>query len=122
MFRETKFWISDNSGAVKVKCIHVYKKQGCQLGNFVKSVLYRFDTRKSLIKKKKYYSLLISLAKKYKRQNGLFIKFSDTRGLLFSDFNTFLGTKIFGPLSKELKFKISEQEFKTLRRLSSGVV
>lgn len=122
ILKETKFWITDNSGAVKTKCIHLYKPQTSQLGNFVKNVLTHFDTKKKLVKKKKYMSLILSTAQKRGRKHGGFVRFNDNRGILLLDYEKFLGSRIYGPVTKELKLKIDEPQFKKYKSMASMTV
>ncbi len=120
LYKETKLWISDNSGATTAKCIQLYKTRSAKLGSFVKTVLHKFDTKKKLAKKKKYLSLVISSRKKTRRLGGTFVAFSENRGLLLADREKFLGSRIYGPIAKELQ--LMDDQFKKYKALASAAV
>lgn len=122
LLKETRILISDNSGGVESKCIHVYRNNRNALGTFVKTVLKTFDTKKKLVKKKKYFTLVLSVKRKNIRKDGSAVLFSHTRGLLMADREKFLGSRIYGPMPKELINGVSEQQLKYFKSISSGIV
>lgn len=122
ILKETILTTSDNSGALRAKCVHIYQNTNSQLGNFVKVVLHKFDSRKKLQKKKKYFGLVIATAQQKKRQHGQVIKFSENRILLFADKQKFLGTRISGPVCRELKKKLPLQQSNKLGSTGNGFI
>src|SRR3989338_1199072 len=103
--KESKLIVADNSGAALVKCVRVVKKNYGTLGNFVLTVLQVFSRKKKLVKKKKNLGLVISTVKFKRRLNGVFIRFSKNRVIIFIEKNKFAGTRIYGPLCKEIRNK-----------------
>jgi large subunit ribosomal protein L14 len=122
ILKESKLKITDNSGALRARCIHAYRNQTTQLGNFLKVVLTRFDSRKKLHKKKKYLGLVVTTKQQNRRRNGTFIRFSENRALLFADEQKFLGSRIHSPLCRELKKKLPRQQVSKLVSASSGLI
>lgn len=103
VLKESKFISADNSGAISLKCIHTTKRQTRSLGAFTTVVLHKFDSKRKLQKKKKYQAALVNTKKPTKRKNGITVRFSDNRALLFGDSDKFLGTRVIGPVCRELK-------------------
>lgn len=120
VYKETKIKCADNSGAFVLKTIHVFQRKQVQLGNFVQIVLNKFDTRKKLQKKKKYFGLLVTNHQLKNRQNGTIIKFDENRAILMADKQKHLGSMIYGPVCRELKKKLPEQQADKMRSISSG--
>lgn len=112
--KESKLFIADNSGARYVRCIKVFKKLFGKLGDFVLVTLLVFNKDKKLVKKKKYIGLLISISSWKCRPNGIWIKFSKNRIILFFEKDKFAGTRIYGPLCREIRNKFLFSKFKKL--------
>jgi len=106
---ESKLKVADNSGAKIVKCIKVYYSNNKNIGYVGSLILVSILKRKHQKKIKKkmiYYGLIISSNAYIKRVDGIFVKFTENRVLIFSKNNKFLGTRIYGPISKEIKIQI----------------
>jgi len=112
--KESKIFIADNSGAKLVKCIRVLKKLYGSLGDFLSVVLHVFDRRKKLVKKKKYRAMIISVVKSKIRPNGVSLKFSRNRVIIFFEKDKFAGTRIYGPLCKEIRNKSLYSRFRKI--------
>ena len=104
--KESKILTADNAGARLVKCIHVAnnKKYGI-IGDLLNVVIKRFKVQKKLVKKKIYYGLIILLKTTTYRKSGMFIKSDFNRLVLLNKDNLkFLGTRLYTPAYKELRF------------------
>jgi len=97
----------DNSGAKLLKCICIYKSKNASIGSKVNLVLLKTKQKKRLVKKKKYFGYVTSLAKPEKRGDGSILKFSKNKIVLFDKdkFEKFLGTRVKGILSKSFNKK-----------------
>jgi large subunit ribosomal protein L14 len=120
--KESKLYVADNSGAKLIKCIRVLKKSSANLGDFVLVVLHIFSKDKKLVKKKKYIGLVISSAYRKVRPNGILLKFSKNRAILFFEKDKFAGTRIYGPLCKEIRNKSLYSRFKKLISYAHRVI
>lgn len=120
--KESKFFVADNSGAKYVRCIRVFKKLFGNLGDFVLITLQIFNKEKKLVKKKKYIGLLISVVNWKCRPNGIRIRFSKNRIILFFEKDKFAGTRIYGPLCKEIRNKSLFSRFKKLISYAHRIV
>lgn len=102
--KETKVFTFDNSGAYLLKCIHIMgtKKYGF-VGDLIKVVIKKFKKKKKLIKKQIYYGLVVCTTNLLYRLEGMYIK-SDVNKILVlnKDNKQFLGTRISGPVYKEI--------------------
>ena len=112
---ETKVKVADNSGAKKIK---ILKKLGCssvkniRLNDLVSCVVQILVLQKQVHKKKIYFGLIISTKYKNLRADGSFLKFDNNRVVLFSNTKKFLGTRLYGPVCKELKFYLKLKSFR----------
>ncbi len=112
---ESKVKVADNSGARKVKILKKLgssTKKNIKLNSLVSVVVQKFLSKKKVQKKKIYYGLIISTSYKQSRLDGSFIKFDHNRLVLYSISNKFLGTRLYGPVCKELKNYLKLKTFK----------
>ncbi len=105
---ETKVKVSDNSGAKLVKCITVLggsKAQRGEVGDIiVGSVRKRLPT--SDIKKGEIVrGVIVRTRSAYRRKDGSYIRFDDNAIVLVNNQMEPVGTRIFGPVPRELREK-----------------
>lgn len=98
--------VADNTGAQKLMCIRVLNKNKKQYANVgmiiiavVKDALPNMSIRKSDIVR----AVIVRTSKKIKRQNGMSIRFDDNAAILINKDGLPLGTRIFGPIARELR-------------------
>jgi large subunit ribosomal protein L14 len=105
--KQTKLKIVDNSGAKIIKVFHLFGYTSTQnyskIGDLVLGSVVKFKANKKVEKKQLCKVLIITTKKSIFRKNGNFIRFDENRGIVVSDMKKVLGTRIFGPLSKEIK-------------------
>jgi large subunit ribosomal protein L14 len=109
--------VSDNSGAKKVQCIHVLRnsrRRYARIGDTVLVSAKKVKHAKKIVKKKIYRALIISTAKGFRRPKGRTIRFRTNRILLLSDQNKFLGTRVDGPICREIRGGKKEIEYKKI--------
>jgi large subunit ribosomal protein L14 len=118
---ESKVRVADNSGAKNIKIIKALgssEKKKIYLNNIVVVVVQNLVINKRVQKKKIYYGLVLSTKYKNSRKDGSFIKFDRNRIILFSLLHKFLGTRLYGPICKELKrylvFKSQKERFQKI--------
>jgi large subunit ribosomal protein L14 len=102
----TKLKSADNTDIKKVKCIKIFpnsNKKFSFLGDIVRIVIVKRRFKKTIIKKKLYLGLVINIKKTTSRLNGTFLKFDQNRSLTLSEDLKFLGTRVYGPISKEIR-------------------
>jgi large subunit ribosomal protein L14 len=124
LFKESrKFRIADNSGAVKAKCISLFRgsrKKVAKLNDWVLLTVNRYNPKKKVRKKIIYFGLIISLKYRSLRKDGIIFNFDNNRILLFNKDKKFLGTRIYGPICKEFKKNLRLWRFRDqVRRVIS---
>lgn len=106
IYVQTKLKCADNSGAKLLRCIRVlgnFKKRKAKVGDLVLVTVIRLDQKKKIKKKSMHLGLIISTKTKIRRLDGSFMSSKHNRSLLFSDSGKFLGTRVYGYLTKEIR-------------------
>lgn len=105
---ETNLVVADNSGAKKVRCIRVlggssrrYASVGDIIVVSVKSAIPSGNVKKGDVQK----AVVVRTAKEVKRADGSYIRFDDNAAVLINKQNDPIGTRIFGPVARELREK-----------------
>nr|YP_009519064.1 ribosomal protein L14 [Callipsygma wilsonis]AYC65024.1 ribosomal protein L14 [Callipsygma wilsonis] len=98
--------IADNTGAKKIMCIRIFdKKKTARLGDcflgVVKEVLPNMSIKKSDIVK----AVIVRTSKDVRRSNGITIRFDENAAVLINKEGIPKGTRIFGPIARELRDK-----------------
>ncbi len=106
--QETRLAVADNSGAKEVLCIRVLgggKKRYATVGDkivvSVKSALPSGDAKKGTVSR----AVVVRTTKEIRRTDGSYIRFDDNAVVLLTDQNEVRGTRIFGPVARELRDK-----------------
>jgi len=98
--------VIDNSGAKWSKCIKVIGKSLVgNAGDLILVTLSNFVNRKKVKKRTVYLGLIAGVKAWVCRNDGSFFKFFSNKVLLFNRQYKYLGTRIYGAISKEVKFK-----------------
>ncbi len=99
---------ADNSGAKKLMCIRVLggtRRKYASLGDIivvsVKEALPNAKIKKGDVKK----AVIVRTAKEVRRVDGSYIKFDDNSVVLIDQAGEPVGTRIFGPVARELRAK-----------------
>lgn len=128
--KETKLRPYDNAGIRLVKCIRVIGKNRKfgYVGDLLAVVIQKFKLKKKLKKKKIYYGLIISMKVPLCRKDGIIIKSFYNRIVLLAPENLkFLGTRIYGPIYKEIinitdKKKKKTQKYGKVVSYARGII
>jgi large subunit ribosomal protein L14 len=106
IYKQTKLKIVDNSGAKFIKVFHLIKyslsQNYSQSGDLVLGSVFKYKANKKINKKQLCKVLVVTSNKNIFRKNGNFIKFDENRGVILET-RKLLGTRVFGPVSKEVK-------------------
>ena len=104
--QESRLSVADNSGAKEVLCIRVLggtRRRYAGIGDVivvsVKSVIPGGDIKKGAVSK----ALILRTNKAIRRQDGSYIRFGDNACVLLSAAGELKGTRIFGPVARELR-------------------
>jgi large subunit ribosomal protein L14 len=105
---QTVLNVADNSGARKVACIKVLggsKRRYASLGDViviaVKEALPNSKVKKGDVMK----AVVVRTVKEVRRPDGSYLKFDDNSAVLISNQMEPIGTRIFGPVARELRAK-----------------
>jgi len=105
---ETRLTVADNSGAKQLYCIKVLggsRRRYASLGDIivvsVKEALPGSKVKKGDVMK----AVVVRTAKEVGRMDGSFIKFDDNSAVLINNNREPIGTRIFGPVARELRAK-----------------
>lgn len=97
---------ADNSGAKIAQVVHIYKghfhKKGT-IGDIVLAVVKEAIPDGIVKKKDKVKMVIVRTKKEYGRVDGSYIRFSDNAGVVIDSQNNPRGTRIFGPIAREIK-------------------
>ena len=104
--QESRLTVADNSGAKEVLCIRVLggsKKRYATVGDkivvSVKSALPSGEAKKGMVSK----AVVVRTKKEIRRQDGSYIRFDDNAVVLLNNLDEVRGTRIFGPVARELR-------------------
>ncbi len=103
---ETRLTICDNSGAKEALCIRVLggtRRRYASLGDVivvtVKSAIPTSDIKKGTVSK----ALVVRTKKEVRRADGTYIRFDDNACVLLNNAGEIRGSRIFGPVARELR-------------------
>ncbi|ASQ91344.1 50S ribosomal protein L14 [Prosthecochloris sp. GSB1] len=104
--KETNLVVADNSGAKKVRCIHVFGGTGrryAALGDQI-MVTVKAAVPGGVVKKKEVSkAVVVRCVKEQKRKDGSYIRFDENAVVLLNAQGEPRGTRIFGPVARELR-------------------
>lgn len=106
--QETRLTVADNSGAKEVLCIRVlggtakrYATIGDKIVVTVKNALPSGTVKKGTVIK----AVVVRTTKEIRRNDGSYIRFDDNACVLLNAAGEMIGTRIFGPVARELRDK-----------------
>ncbi|MBW1645386.1 MAG: 50S ribosomal protein L14 [Deltaproteobacteria bacterium] len=105
---ETVLDAADNSGAKKVQCIKVFggsRKRYASVGDIIKVTVKEAIPNSKVKKGDVMRAVVVRTAKEIRRPNGSYIKFDCNSAVLINNQNEPVGTRIFGPVARELRAK-----------------
>ncbi len=104
--QESRLAVADNSGAKEVLCIRVlggtrkkYASIGDKIVVTVKSAIPSGEVKKGTVSK----AVVVRTKKEVRRADGSYIRFDDNAVVLLNNTGEIRGTRIFGPVAKELR-------------------
>jgi large subunit ribosomal protein L14 len=105
---QTQMTVADNSGAKKVSCIRVLggtRRRYARVGDIVivsvKEALPHSKVKKGDVMR----AVVVRTVKETRRPDGSYIKFDDNSAVLINPQGDPIGTRIFGPVARELRAK-----------------
>jgi large subunit ribosomal protein L14 len=105
---EANLTVADNSGAKRVRIIRVlggHGKQNASLGDLVVVTVKAAIANGAIKKGQVCKAVIVRTAKEVGRRDGSFIRFDDNAAVILNDKMEPRGTRIFGPVARELREK-----------------
>jgi large subunit ribosomal protein L14 len=106
--QETYLKVADNTGAKEIKCIRVLGGSSRKFGNIGDVIVasVRKSTPGGTVKKGEVVkAVIVRSAKGVRRADGTYVRFDDNAAVLIKDDKNPRGTRIFGPVARELRDK-----------------
>ena len=104
--QESRLTVADNSGAREVLVIRVrggtmkrYARVGDKIVVAVKNAIPNGEVKKGSVSK----AVVVRVSKEYRRPDGSYIRFDDNACVLLNNAGEMRGTRIFGPVAREVR-------------------
>ena len=104
--QETRLVVCDNSGAKEILCIRVLggtRRRYAKVGDIITATVKQASPTGNVKKKSVVRAVVVRTQKELKRKDGSTIKFDDNAAVIIGDDKNPKGTRIFGPVPRELR-------------------
>ncbi len=118
---ETMVKVADNTGARKILCLKVLggsRRRYAKIGDIFVATVKEANPNGVVKKSEIVKAVLVRSKKTYRRKDGSNIRFDDNAAVIIDNQNNPRGTRIFGPVARELR----EKNFMKIISLSPEVV
>jgi large subunit ribosomal protein L14 len=106
--QESRLRIADNTGAREILCIRVLggsMRRYARVGDIIVASVKQAIPTASVKKGEIVRAVVVRTAKEYGRPDGSYIRFDDNAAVILDDYQNPKGTRIFGPVARELRDK-----------------
>ena len=106
--RETELVVADNTGAKKIRCIGVLggsARRYARLGDVIVASVKKTVPNSEIKKGEVVKAVVVRTRKSLRRKDGSYISFDENAGVLIDAAGNPRGTRIFGPVTRELREK-----------------
>jgi large subunit ribosomal protein L14 len=113
--------VADNSGAKKIMCIKVLggtRARYASLGDVIVATVKEAIAGTAVKEHEIVYAVIVRVKKEYRRNDGSYVKFDDNAAVIIDKQMNPRGTRVFGPVAKELR----EKNFMKIISLAPEVV
>jgi large subunit ribosomal protein L14 len=113
--------VADNTGAKTLMCIHVMGGSGrkyASIGDVIVGAVKQALPRGTVKDHEVVRAVIVRVARPYRRRDGSYIRFDDNAVVILADENNPKGSRIFGPVARELR----EKEFTKIISLAPEVL
>jgi len=104
----TRLKVADNTGAKHIMCINVpggTRKRYARVGDIIVASVKEATPGGSVKKGEVVRAVVVRTAKPYRRLDGSYIRFDENAAVILTDRNDPKGTRVFGPVARELREK-----------------
>ena len=105
---QTRLKVADNSGAKQIMCINVLggtRRRYARVGDIIVATVKVAIPNAAVKKKEVVRAVIVRTVKPYKRPDGSYIRFDENAAVILNDKNEPRGSRIFGPVARELRDK-----------------
>ncbi|MBA7614054.1 MAG: 50S ribosomal protein L14 [Actinomycetia bacterium] len=100
--------VADNTGAKEIMCIRVLggtRRKYARIGDVIIATVKSASPNGVIKKSEVVKAVVVRTRKNYRRKDGTYIKFDENAAVIIDDQNNPRGTRIFGPVARELRDK-----------------
>ncbi|MBM2831407.1 MAG: ribosomal protein [Dehalococcoidia bacterium] len=104
----TRLKVADNSGARQIMCINVAggtRRRYASVGDIITASVKKAIPNGAVKKGSVVKAVVVRVAHTYRRPDGSYVRFDDNAAVLLAEANNPKGTRIFGPVARELRDK-----------------
>ncbi len=104
----TRLKVADNTGAKQIMCINVLggtRRRYASVGDVIVATVKRAMPRGMIKGGEVVKAVVVRVAKPYRRPDGSYIRFDENAAVILGDKNNPKGSRIFGPVARELRDK-----------------
>jgi large subunit ribosomal protein L14 len=104
--QETRLSVCDNSGAKEILCIRVLggtRRRYAHVGDIIVATVKQANPSGAVKKKSVVKAVVVRTRNQIRRSDGSTIKFDDNAAVIIGDDKQLRGTRIFGPVPRELR-------------------
>ena len=105
---QTRLKVADNSGAKEIMCFRVLGgsfRQSGSVGDVIMASVKTANAGGAVKKGDVVKAVIVRTRKQYRRPDGTYIRFDDNAAVIINDQKQPKGTRIFGPVARELREK-----------------
>lgn len=105
---ETMLKVADNTGAKELKCIRVLggsRRKFGNIGDVIVASVRKTNPGASVKKGDVVRAVIVRSVKGVRRQDGTYVRFDENAAVIIKEDKTPQGTRIFGPVARELREK-----------------
>ncbi|MCL1885514.1 MAG: 50S ribosomal protein L14 [Dehalococcoidia bacterium] len=117
----TRLRVADNTGARQVMCINIPGGTGrkdARVGDVIVCAVKKATPDAVVKKGEVVHAVIVRVVQPYRRPDGSYIRFDDNAAVILTDKNNPKGTRIFGPVARELR----ERNFTKILSLAPEVL
>ena len=106
--QESYLKVADNTGAKEIKCIRVLggsKRKYGNIGDVIVAAVRKSTPGGQVKKGEVVKAVIVRSAKGVRRNDGTYVRFDENAAVLIKDDKNHRGTRIFGPVARELRDK-----------------
>jgi len=117
---QTYLTVADNTGAKKIMCIRVLggNRKVAKIGDIIIGVVKQASPNMPVKRSDIVRAVIVRTRKTLRRSDGLLIRFDDNAAVLINKDNNPRGTRVFGPIAREIR----DKEFMRIASLAPEVL